>query len=51
MGISSEKHSYPLQISVNYTEVMHVLQAICNVDQLKGTISKALAVSSANVRA
>jgi len=28
---------YPFQISVDYTEVVHILQAICNVNQLNIT--------------
>jgi len=29
-----EGDSYPFQISVDHTEVVHVLQAVCNVNQL-----------------
>ena len=29
--------TYPLQISVNYMEFMHILQPICSVGQLKGS--------------
>ena len=29
-----EGDSYPFQISVDHTEVVHVVQALCNVDQL-----------------
>ena len=32
--IQFEKKTYPLQISVDDAEVMHILQAICNVNQL-----------------
>ena len=31
------KSSYPFQISMNYAEVVHVLQAVRNASQLKGT--------------
>ena len=29
--------TYPLQISVNYMEFMHILQATCNASQLNGS--------------
>ena len=35
--ISFGKASYPFQIRVNYAEVMHILQPVCNVDQLNGS--------------
>ena len=35
--ISFEKKSYPFQISVDNAEIMHIPQAIRDVDQLNGT--------------
>jgi len=33
---------YPLQISVDHAEVVHILQAICDINQLNSTLVRAL---------
>jgi len=38
--IRFERRSYPFQISMDNTEIVHILQAICDVDQLNGTSAR-----------
>jgi len=48
--ISIRKTLYPFQISMNYTEVVHVLQPICDASQLNDRISEAPVRSSGNLQ-
>jgi hypothetical protein len=38
--MSSEKNSYPFQISMNHAEAMHVRQAVRNINQLNRTSAR-----------